>query len=480
MPLRIAPPVLLAALLLAGIPGVSGAESPGRGPTRPNIVFILADDLGWGDLGVHGHPWLKTPNLDRLAADGIDFRQYTVASGVCSPSRAALLTGQFPARNSIHGHFATVQSHRQRNMPDWLSPKAVTLPRLLQAAGYATAHFGKWHLTNTMVPDAPLPLAYGYDEYGAFNTAGPQLPVHEDVSRAIGFIERTHAAGRPFFVNLWIHEPHTPHYPKPEFLAKFAALPESQRIYAAVIAHADARIGELLAALDRLGLAGNTLVVFSSDNGPEVTGPASRRQLDDESTGPGFDTFASVGSTAGRRGRKRSLLQGGIAVPFIVRWPGRIPPGQVDDRTPLNAVDMLPTLCAVAGAKLPAGYQTDGQNESAALLGTPQPERVRPLFWQWNFPSPAGEAWPTLVVRDGPWKLILGKDGAKAELFQFPDDELEKTDRAAAQPETVARLKAMAAAWREKLPAKPDPACVSQAPVPPVAAPRRGKAAVDK
>lgn len=128
--------------------------------TKPNIVFIFADDWGWGDLGCHGHRYVKTPNIDRLAAEGNEFRQFTVASGVCSPSRAAVLTGHFPARHSIHGHFATVESHVERGMPDWLDPDVVLLPRLLKDAGYATGHFGKWHLTNIMVPDAPLPTAY--------------------------------------------------------------------------------------------------------------------------------------------------------------------------------------------------------------------------------------------------------------------------------------------------------------------------------
>ena len=160
------------ALLLAGL-SVQAAN-------RPNILIIIADDMGYTDLGSFGGE-ISTPNLDKLAAQGTEFRQFTVASGVCSPSRAAVMTGQFPARHSIHGHFATVESHQKRGMPDWLDPKAVMLPRLLKQAGYATAHYGKWHLTNIMVPDAPLPLAYGYDDYGAFNCSGPQMPVHDDV-----------------------------------------------------------------------------------------------------------------------------------------------------------------------------------------------------------------------------------------------------------------------------------------------------------
>ena len=140
--------------------------------TKPNIIFIFADDWGWGDLSCHGHPYVKTPHIDRLAKEGTDFTRFTVASGVCSPSRTAVMTGHFPARYNINGHFAWVPSNAKRGMPDWLNPKAPLLPRMLQKAGYRTAHFGKWHLANNMITDSPLPSEYGYDEYGAFNCAG--------------------------------------------------------------------------------------------------------------------------------------------------------------------------------------------------------------------------------------------------------------------------------------------------------------------
>ncbi len=438
---------------------VASAAAPAA---RPNIVVILADDWGWGDLGSHGHPYLKTPHLDRLVADGTDFRRFTVAGSVCSPSRAAIMTGQFPARFNIHGHFATVESHVQRGMPDWLNPKAVLLPRLLQLAGYATAHYGKWHLSNIMVPDAPLPPAYGYDAYGTFNGAGPQMPVHDDVKNSIAFIERSHAEKKPFFLNLWVHEPHTPHYPKPEYLEKFAHLPdEPARIYAAVIAHADARIGELLATLDRLGVAKDTLVIFTSDNGPENTGSAARRISEDDSTGPGLGSFASVGTTGGHRGRKRSLLHGGIGVPFLARWPGKIAAGKTDDVTALTAVDLLPTFCAIAGVKLPAAYAPDGVDQTAALLGRPGAERTKPIFWQWNTAAKTGDTWPALAVHAGTEKLLVGKDPAQVELFRFPADRFEKTNLASDQAADVARLRALLAAWTATLPAQPDPSCFS-------------------
>ena len=150
-----------------------------------NRIFFLSS-LTTGAGGDLGLPWairnLKTPNIDRLAKEGTDFHRFTVASGVCSPSRTAVMTGHFPARYSIDGHFAAVRSNASRGMPDWLDPKTPTLPRMLQSAGYATAHFGKWHLANNMIPDSPLPKDYGYDEYGAFNCAGEQMPVHEDAA----------------------------------------------------------------------------------------------------------------------------------------------------------------------------------------------------------------------------------------------------------------------------------------------------------
>lgn len=429
---------------------------------KPNILFIFADDWGWGDLGCHGHPYLKTPNLDRLASEGTEFYQFTVASGVCSPSRAAVMTGHFPARHSIHGHFATVESHANRGMPDWLNPNAVLLPRLLQQAGYATAHYGKWHLTNIMVKDAPLPSEYGYDDYGAFNCSGPQMPVHDDVERSIKFIEDCHANNRPFFINLWVHEPHTPHYPKPEYLDQFSHLEdEPSIIYAAVLAHADARIGQLLATLDRLEIADNSLVIFSSDNGPENTGSANRRDAKDLSTGPGIGSYASVGTTGGHRGRKRSLLQGGIGVPFIAKWPRKIAAGKIDDTTPITAVDLLPTFCVMAGATLPEDYMPDGVDQSAALFGQPSSDRSKPIYWQWNSASSRGTNWPTLAVRESKWKLILGKNPRQVELFNFPYDRLEKKNLQSTEAVEVNRLKSFLDDWTATLPVEPSSDCFS-------------------
>ena len=328
---------------------------------KPNILFIFADDWGWGDLSCHGHPYVKTPHIDRLAKEGTDFHRFTVASGVCSPSRTAVMTGHFPARYNIDGHFAWVPSNAKRNMPDWLDTQAPLLPRFLKQGGYATAHFGKWHLANNMIPDSPVPGEYGFETYGAFNCAGEQIPVHEDSEHVVKFIQKSKEHGKPFFINMWLHEPHTPFHTVPKYRWRFRHLEnEADNIYASVLSHADDRVGEVLDELDRLELTENTLVIFSSDNGPARSSrPAELGLMHDTATGAGYNVAAAKGITGGRKGYKSSLFEGGIGVPFIARWPGKIPSDRVDKKSILSAVDLLPTFCDVAGVELPNDYQPD-------------------------------------------------------------------------------------------------------------------------
>jgi len=428
---------------------------------QPNVVFIFADDWGWGDLSCHGHPWIKTPNIDRLAREGTDFHRFTVASGVCSPSRTAVLTGHFPARYNIDGHFAWVKNNAQRNMPDWLDPKTPTLPKMLQSAGYATAHFGKWHLSNDMIPDSPLPNVYGYDEYGAFNCAGEQMPVHEDAQRAIAFMESCVAKQKPFFINLWMHEPHTPFHTVPKYEWRFRELKDdAERIYASVLSHADDRIGQVLAALDRLKLTENTLVIFTSDNGPARSPRPVKPELTyDTATGAGWGIGASKGTTAGRKGYKASLFEGGINVPFIVRWPGKIPAGKVDTQSLISAVDLLPTFCELAGAKLPASYVPDGVSQVEALKGRAAPERMKALFWRieanWPPCKEAPEHWAGHVVVDSHWKLLTSTDARHVELYDLQKDPLEKEDLSQSHPDVVEALRQKLDAWHATLPAHP-------------------------
>ncbi len=450
---------LLAITLLSFLTSAAAADTH-----RPNILFIFADDWGWGDLGCHGHPYVKTPNLDRLAREGTDFHRFTVASGVCSPSRTAVMTGHFPARYNIDGHFAWVPSNAKRNMPDWLDTDCITLPRLLQRAGYATAHFGKWHLANDMIPDSPSPGEYGYDAYGAFNCSGEQMPVHEDAANAIRFIEGSQQAGKPFFINLWIHEPHTPFHVVPKYRWRFrdSGLDETDEIYASVLSHADERIGEVLGTLDRLDLADNTLVIFSSDNGPARARPGTPLALSyDTATGAGFGIAASKGITAGRKGYKASLFEGGINVPFIARWPGKIAAGKVDRSQMISAVDLLPTFCEIAGAKLPESYKPDGINQLKQLQGEVSVGRSKPLFWKMKGRGKPGQAdsfhWVEYCIVDQHWKLVSNEGSTYVELYDIVADAYEKKDVKDSHPDVVAQLKQKLTAWKSTLPAKPDP-----------------------
>jgi N-acetylgalactosamine-6-sulfatase len=442
---------ILVVLLLAGRAAPSAAE------TRPNIVFIFADDWGWGDLSCHDHPHIETPNLDRLAGQGTEFWQFTVNNPVCSPSRTAVMTGQFPARHCVHQHFASVEHQQKAGMPDWLDPKVPLLTRFLKQHGYAIGHFGKWHLTNSHVPDPPPLSEYAIDDSAVFNGPGRQTKPHEVFDHAIRFIRENR--NQPFFMNVWIHESHTPHYPEADLMNHYEELDEQHQVYAAVITGADRQIGRVLDVIDQFDLADRTLVVFSSDNGPEQTGPVSRKKLDDE-TGPGLGTYYSVGTTGGMKGRKRSLFEGGVRIPFFVRWPGKVPAGSVDKQTVITAVDLLPTFCAAAGLDLPGEYRPDGENMLPAFLGK-SVTRSKPIFWEWRG-NPRGDNWPRLAVRDGDWKLVMTVDRSRIELYRIPNDRFERDNLADRRPEIVKRLAEKALQWKSTLPTEPPSHCFSK------------------
>jgi N-acetylgalactosamine-6-sulfatase len=330
---------------------------------------------------------------------------------------------------------------------------------MLQSAGYATAHFGKWHLANNMIPDSPRPSEYGYDEYGAFNCSGEQMPVHADADRAIAFMEKNAAANKPFFINLWMHEPHTPFHTLPEYRRRFPDLEDTDNVYASVLSHADDRIGEVLDALDRLKLTENTLVVFSSDNGPAGSGRGGKiTTMYDSATGEGFGIGCSMGTTGGRNGRKASILQGGIGVPFIARWPGKIKAGAIDDVSWISAVDLLPTFCEIAGATMPEGYQADGVSQLGTLQGVQAPLRSKPLFWR-GVSANKGHGYSIL---DGKWRMLTSMDLEVRELYDVTSDPLEKNNLITSKPAVVAQLLKKLEAWQATLPEKPDPATFSK------------------
>ena len=431
--------------------------------SRPNIIFIFADDWGWGDLSSHGHPWLKTPHLDRLAREGTDFHQFNVLNPVCSPSRTAAMTGMFPSRFGISQHFAAPAQNLARNMPDWLDVRAPSIARIFQQAGYRTAHFGKWHLTNRNTHGAPEPTAYGFDEFAIFNggaeTASADL--HATPDNAAKFIAAN--KDRPFYLNVWLHESHLPHVPTKASLEKWSHLDEQKRVYAAVITDGDNAVGRVLEALDSAGIAQNTIVIFSSDNGPETTAPAAQRESrDTDAKAAGYGGYYSVGSSGGLRGEKRSLFEGGVRVPFLVRWPGRTPAGAINDTTAFTAVDLLPTLSAAAGITLPSDYRGDGEDLLAALKGQ-LVKRTKPIFWDWTGKAADPHWWPRLAVRDGDWKLLLTADAQRVALHRLTTDRAEAVDLAKDHPEIVARLTQLALAWKATLPTTVDPSCISVA-----------------
>src|SRR5262245_4595525 len=388
---------------------------------RPNIVFILADDMGPGDLACYGGTVAPTPNIDRMAAKGTRFMQYYSASPICSPSRVGCTTGMFPARWRITSFLQERKGNRACEQDDFLDPRAPSVARLLKDAGYVTAHFGKWHMGGGRdVTDAPKLAAYGFDEH-ASTWESPQP--HPDITatnwiwsaqdkvkrwdRTAFFIDKTldflkGHKGQPAYVNVWLDDVHTPWVPDEASQTQTEARKETPEKLRAVIMESDRQIGRLLAGIRDLGIDRETLIIFACDNGALPTFQGQR--------------------SAGLRGSKLSLYEGGIRLPFIAYWPDHVPAGRVDNSNVISAVDLLPTFCALAGAATLSDVSLDGQDQSAALRGESS-QRQRPLFWEYgrnnqSFRYPQGrDRSPNLAMREGPWKLLLNADGAGAELY---------------------------------------------------------------
>lgn len=429
---------------------------------HPNIIFIYIDDMGYGDLSCYGNTYIHTTNMDRLAKEGIKFTNFYVASPVCSPSRAAAITGQYPARYKIYGYIDSRWKNEQRDMANWLDPHAPTVAKTFKKAGYATAHIGKWHLGGGRdIGDAPYPKAYGYDytlvafeglgnrillkNYDLLNTASGKLGhgritwINHDyqktgmfVDTAIAFIK--HHLHQPFYIELWPNDVHDPYEPKPEYMKKFKLLANDfyEQQYLATLYNVDVQIGRLLDTLDKLGLTKNTIVFLSSDNGP-TDWPRYYR-----------DDYYPPSSAGYFRGRKWSLYEGGIREPLLVRWPGHIPAGYVDSTTITCNIDFLPTLCKMANIplSLPAS-SFDGEDMSQAWEGHPQ-QRKKPLMWVYGFnqyflkPGNPRYKSPDLAIRDGKWKLLVNDNGTDLQLYNLKTD-ITETDNVAKQYPAVAK-----------------------------------------
>ena len=457
--------LLVLAAIQLGAPAVAhAADTPAK---PPNVIFILADDLGWGDLGCYGNKRIRTPNLDGLAKRGTLFTQFYVNGSVCSPSRAAFMTGQFPARHRIHTAITGAPAANERHgTAEFLDPTVPTVTALLARAGYATAHFGKWHLAHGA---GRSPSDYGVGDHRTYATtkgvptwdlvASEFWPKSSEliVDETLRFIRANR--DKPFYVNLWPIIPHAALNPTEQQMRPYERLnfgktwdrdrgpgiphKDPHAIYFASVTDLDTQLGRLFRELDSMGLRDDTLIVFSSDNGPEVL----------QSSANGYSAGGSAGPF---RGRKRSIYEGGVRVPFIVSWPGHVPAGRVENDAILAGVDLLPTVCRLTGVELPAGHALDGEDVSDVLLGATR-GRTAPLYWEWRF-SITGEPFhrsPMLAMREGKWKLLMNPDRSRVELFDIPADPTELLNVAKDHPDVVQRMSEKLLDWKATLPPGP-------------------------
>jgi arylsulfatase A-like enzyme len=415
--------------ILAALACALAAAAPPPPAPGPNIVFILADDLGRGDLGCYGQAKIRTPHLDRMAAEGLRFTQAYTGTSVCAPARCSLMTGLHMGHAPIRAN-REVQPEGQRPLPEG----TLTVARVLQEAGYATACVGKWGLGMFDTPGSPLKA--GFDHFFGYNCqrhAHSYYPkylyrgaerveldgktyaqdlIAEDV---LGWVRRT--AARPFFLYYAITLPHA-RFEIPS-VEPYDAEPwtDAARKYAAMVSRLDRDVGRLISLLGELGLDGKTVVFFASDNGAD---------------NPAREFFRSNGDL---RGIKRTMYEGGIRVPMIVRWPGTVPAGKASD-VPWAFWDFLPTAAELAGAKLPADAKIDGLSVVSALRGGEGPKRDC-FYWELH------EGKFIQALRLGNWKAVRSGPGAPLELYDLEADPSERNDLAAGNPEVIARAEAL-------------------------------------
>ncbi|MBL8179355.1 MAG: sulfatase [Bryobacterales bacterium] len=431
------------AFLATGLaPLAAGAET-----SRPNIVFILADDLGWAELGCYGNRFCSTPHLDRLAADGLRFTHAYSAAPVCSPMRASFMTGQTPARVGILDYLRADDTNH-------LSPKLPTLAKLLKDGGYRTGLIGKWHLMGDYRTRPGDPKLHGFDEvicseqsyigpgyywhpYKHLPDVAARLPSEYLTDRlnleAVDFIGRNAGGGKPFFLYLAHYAPHTRLSGKPELEKKYAARADAGKNrnnpqLAAMLESIDEGVGMIVAALDKHGIAGNTVVVFCSDNGGEL----------------------NVTTNGGLRGGKSMLYEGGIRVPLLVRWKGRIAAGGVSSE-PVSSIDYYPTLLELAGVQAPRGHVVDGVSLNRLFQKPKGKLKGRDLAWYYPLEKDhflGGKS--AMAMRDRRWKLIHFLNSGERQLFDLQADPGEQNNLAEREPQVVASMSARLAAWRER------------------------------
>ncbi|MHC4995496.1 MAG: sulfatase-like hydrolase/transferase [Planctomycetota bacterium] len=443
------------------------ADGAARAADRPNFILFFIDDMGWGDFSCFGNQDASTPHIDRMAAEGIRFHQFYVNSPICSPSRVAISTGQYPQRWDITSYLANRKVNNDRGIAQWLDPKAPMLARFLNNAGYATGHFGKWHMGGQRdVDDAPPITAYGFDaSLTNFEGMGPKLlpltlkpgdtepgRIWGDAERlgegyrwmprskitegfideAIPFIKQAQRDGNPFYINLWPDDVHSPFWPPVDRWAD-----GKRGLYHAVLEAMDRQFGKLFDLIrDDASLRDNTLILICSDNGPEQ----------------------GAGTAGPYRGYKTFLYEGGVRSPLIAWGPGLIDvsrAGTINKDSVFAAFDLPPTLLAIAGVDAPADVRFDGESLADTLLGKSDASRRAPIYFR---RPPDRDAFygdddlPDLAVRDGDWKLVCEYDGSDAELYDLANDPSETTNLASAHPDVVKRLTRAVIDWNHGLP----------------------------
>ncbi len=457
--MRHVPRTIAITLVLVAItshPTVKGADST---PKKPNVVFFLADDLGWTGLRCFGSDFYETPHLDRFAQSGMRFTNAYSACTVCSPTRASIMTGMYPARLRLTDFIAGQnRPWAKLQIPDWtkgLDHSYVTIAEALRAAGYTTGQFGKWHLHYAGRDAAAYgPTSHGFDvavdkPRGArgyvlpagFNSRGESKSdflTDYLTDKAVEFIDNS--KDTPFFLYFAYHVPHTPIQGRKDLVTAFsnkvrADATHNNATYAAMVASLDQSVGRVLERLDRHGIADNTLVVFTSDNG----GLTERYGRHD-----GFTQNLPL-----RRG-KGSAYEGGVRVPTIVRWPGVTQAASVCDE-PIMTIDYYPTLLEVTSSPGDDAHNASVDGRSITpLLRDPSSTLDRDLFWHYPHYHAGGDS-PYSAIRSGQWRLVEFHEGDRVELYNLAEDIGEQRDMSAAKPDLVRQLRAKLHAWRERV-----------------------------
>lgn len=444
------------------------AWNPVFGKQKPNILFVFIDDMGYGDLGCYGNEIHKTPNLDKLASEGIVFSQFYVNAPICSPSRVAVTTGQYPGRWGITSFINDRKSNQVRGMNDYLSKDAPSLARNLQTAGYYTAHIGKWHMGGGRdIGDVPFITEYGFNEsVTQFEGIGERyLATFESlnlkdstrnlekmsavlgkgeihwvkrenfteifVSRAIEAIERAKKENKPFYLNLWPDDVHSPHEPP---LTLRGNLSKQDR-YSGVICEMDNQLEKLFDYIKTDPfLKENTIIIVSSDNGPEK----------------------GIGSAGNLKGNKTNLYEGGIREPLIIWGPNYIAKNalKTNNKTIIAGIDLAPSILKITGAKKEKNVNYDGVDMSMAMLGYAQPLRKKEVMWL--RPPGTKTDTPDLAIRKGDYKLLIDADGTNAELYNIAADEIESDNLIDKLPEIALSLKKKVINWYSEMPALTD------------------------